>query len=482
MDRARVQIGRISRFGLLELSRQRLRPSLGESAHQTCPRCNGSGSIRGVESLALAVLRLVGEEARKDRSSKVIAQLPVDVATYLLNEKRDWIRAIEERDHVQVILVANPHLETPNYTLRRVRDDQVTAPENTGASYTLAAQEQPPSDAALDLFAPRVKPDEPAVVPPMPPTPAPPPPPEFVIDEQPRPVAAQATPASPGLVQRFLAWLGGSGKAAPAPARPAQGDGERRPQPSGNRHDGGRNRGGQHGRGRRDERHRDDRNRDDRNRGGRGPGGQGGNEQREGRGEGREGREGRDQRGPRPQRQDGGGRQHERHDGGGRQDARRGDDSRRDEPRRDDQQPRQQGNGGERGGGEGREGREGGQGNQGSQGSQGRDSGQDNPASQNAQSEQGPTMERNDSAPRQDREQPSGNFSERSEPRARDSEREMRPERDASPPPAESAPRSEPPAAPRLQSWEPPASGGTTSYTVWSSGPAEQDPPGRDRE
>ena len=107
-DRARVQIGRISRFGLLEMSRQRLRRSLGESAHQVCPRCNGSGTIRSVESLALAILRLVGEEARKERTDKVIAELPVDVATFLLNEKRAWIQNIEERTAAQILLVAKP--------------------------------------------------------------------------------------------------------------------------------------------------------------------------------------------------------------------------------------------------------------------------------------------------------------------------------------------------------------------------------------
>ena len=95
-DRARIQLGRISRFGLLELSRQRLRPSISESTNIVCPRCNGMGVIRSVESLALAVLRLIGEEGRKDRTSKVIAQLPVDVATYLMNEKRDWLN--EHRD------------------------------------------------------------------------------------------------------------------------------------------------------------------------------------------------------------------------------------------------------------------------------------------------------------------------------------------------------------------------------------------------
>lgn len=136
-DRARVQIGRISRFGLMEMSRQRLRRSLGESAHQVCPRCNGSGSIRGVESLALAILRLVGEEARKERAAKVIAELPIDVATFLLNEKREWIQSIEQATEVQLLLIANPALETPNYTIRRVRDDQTLLAENSGASYSL---------------------------------------------------------------------------------------------------------------------------------------------------------------------------------------------------------------------------------------------------------------------------------------------------------------------------------------------------------
>jgi ribonuclease E len=158
-DRARVQIGKISRFGLLEMSRQRLRPSLGESSYLVCPRCLGIGNIRSVESLALAILRIIGEEARKERTAKVVAQLPVEVATYLLNEKRDWVRSVESRHDTQVIMVANPALETPHYQVRRVRDDQVELPENIGLSYTLAdtpdedelpptMQEQKPVEAA----------------------------------------------------------------------------------------------------------------------------------------------------------------------------------------------------------------------------------------------------------------------------------------------------------------------------------------------
>ena len=112
-DRARVQIGRISRFGLLEMSRQRLRPSLGESSYLTCPRCSGIGNIRSVESLALAILRIIGEEARKERTAKVIAQLPVEVATYLLNEKRDWVQNLESRNDMQVVMVANSAMLRP---------------------------------------------------------------------------------------------------------------------------------------------------------------------------------------------------------------------------------------------------------------------------------------------------------------------------------------------------------------------------------
>ncbi len=136
-DRARVQFGKISRFGLLEMSRQRLRPSLGESSNMTCPRCSGIGNIRSVESLALAILRIIGEEARKERTAKVIAQLPVEVATYLLNEKRDWVQSLEAKSETDVILVANQLFETPHFQIKRVRDDQVDLSENAGASYTL---------------------------------------------------------------------------------------------------------------------------------------------------------------------------------------------------------------------------------------------------------------------------------------------------------------------------------------------------------
>ncbi|MGA8205760.1 MAG: Rne/Rng family ribonuclease, partial [Woeseiaceae bacterium] len=171
-DRARVQIGKISRFGLLEMSRQRLRPSLGESSYLTCPRCSGFGTIRSVESLALAILRIIGEEARKERTAQVIAQLPVEVATYLLNEKRDWVRGLETRNDTQVILVANAHLETPHYDVRRVRDDQTELPENARASYALTQTEKEPEEAQAILARKSVEPAAIAVLKPSTPAPA----------------------------------------------------------------------------------------------------------------------------------------------------------------------------------------------------------------------------------------------------------------------------------------------------------------------
>jgi ribonuclease E len=120
-DRARVQVGRISRFGLLEMSRQRLRPSLGESSQLVCPRCRGQGTIRGIESLALSILRIIEEEAMKESTQRILAQLPLTVATFLLNEKRRAIQAIEERQDVEVIILPNEHMETPDYRIERIR-------------------------------------------------------------------------------------------------------------------------------------------------------------------------------------------------------------------------------------------------------------------------------------------------------------------------------------------------------------------------
>ncbi len=135
-DRARVQTGKISRFGLLELSRQRLRPSLGETNHIPCPRCHGTGHIRGIESTALHILRITQEEAMKDDSAVIQVQLPVEAATFLLNEKRADIHKIEQRMGVEVVLIPNIHMETPNYNIVRIRHDDLTE-ETTRASYKM---------------------------------------------------------------------------------------------------------------------------------------------------------------------------------------------------------------------------------------------------------------------------------------------------------------------------------------------------------
>ncbi|MGB8857382.1 MAG: Rne/Rng family ribonuclease, partial [Burkholderiales bacterium] len=134
-DRARVQTGKISRFGLMELSRQRLQPSLGETSHIPCPRCHGTGHIRDTESSALHILRILQEEAMKENTLALHAQVPVDVATYLLNEKRAEIHAIESRLKVDVVLIPNTHLETPNYEVERVRQDSSGAESDDTPSY-----------------------------------------------------------------------------------------------------------------------------------------------------------------------------------------------------------------------------------------------------------------------------------------------------------------------------------------------------------
>jgi len=124
IDRARVQVGKISRFGLLEMSRQRLRPSLGETRSEVCPRCEGQGTIRGIESLALSIMRLIYEESSKEKTGQVRAVVPVAVATFLLNEKRKQLADIEARQEVEVVVVPAPHMETPHFEILRMRDDE----------------------------------------------------------------------------------------------------------------------------------------------------------------------------------------------------------------------------------------------------------------------------------------------------------------------------------------------------------------------
>ena len=173
-DRARVQVGRISKFGLLEMSRQRLRPSLGESSENVCPRCLGHGTIRGIESTALSILRLLEEEAMKDNTNRVLADVPVEVATYLLNEKRTNISEIESRNTVDLLIVANPTIQTPNYTIERVRMTEADhealnkksyelATDTTEAySQTEAGTDRPAEQAAVRRVTPQIPAPKPA--------------------------------------------------------------------------------------------------------------------------------------------------------------------------------------------------------------------------------------------------------------------------------------------------------------------------------
>lgn len=210
MDRARVQIGRISRFGLLEMSRQRLRPSLGETTSKVCPRCSGQGSIRSTKSIALSILRLVEEEAQKERSAEIRAITPVAVATYLLNEKRKAISNIENRNKTRVLIVPNEHMVTPHFEVQRLRDDEAGSIET---SYKIVAATEETATEEL-----KAKPDaapaaQPAVQQLQPTDVAPPPAP-----------AAKEEPKKPGLFTRMMHALFGD----PEEKRKAEEEEERR--------------------------------------------------------------------------------------------------------------------------------------------------------------------------------------------------------------------------------------------------------------
>ncbi len=204
-DRARVQTGKISRFGLLELSRQRMRPSLGETNHTACPRCSGTGHIRGVESTALHILRITQEEAMKDNSAIIQVQLPVEAATFLLNEKRADIHKIEQRMGVEVILIPNIHMETPNYSITRIKSDDVNE-DTAKPSYNMV--EIPPETAYVRNIGEETKPIAPeAVVKGIRAATAAP-----IVEDKP---VASAMPAKVSFLGRIKKWLGaesGSGE------------------------------------------------------------------------------------------------------------------------------------------------------------------------------------------------------------------------------------------------------------------------------
>jgi ribonuclease E len=203
-DRARVQMGKISRFGLMELSRQRLRPSLGEGSNITCPRCNGTGHIRGTESTALHILRIIQEEAMKENSAAVQAQVPVDVATFLLNEKRADIHSIEARLKVNVVLIPNTNLETPNYKVERLRHDDLNQADTPPASYNLVsapAEEENPAQATPEARPQRLQPAVQGV------TPERPAPVISPASRQERPETRHAAAPQPSFFGRMFGWL-----------------------------------------------------------------------------------------------------------------------------------------------------------------------------------------------------------------------------------------------------------------------------------
>ncbi|NII74596.1 ribonuclease E [Dyella sp. SG562] len=215
LDRARVQVGRISRFGLLEMSRQRLRPSLGEATQIVCPRCEGHGHIRSVESLALSTLRLIEEHAMKDNTGQVLVQAPPAVANFMLNEKRAGVVEIELRNKVHVVIVADDQLETPHIQIQRIREAEMG--EHSKPSYerrtVVEAAPIPKMGQALGSG------EQPAVSGIVPASPAP-------VREETAPAPVAAPPArqaprpaaaptpSGGMISRFLGWF----RAAPAPA------------------------------------------------------------------------------------------------------------------------------------------------------------------------------------------------------------------------------------------------------------------------
>ncbi|MGB1272615.1 MAG: Rne/Rng family ribonuclease [Luminiphilus sp.] len=157
IDRARIQLGRISRFGLLEMSRQRLRPSLGETSGMVCPRCTGQGSIRDTKSLALAILRLIQEEASKERTGEVRVIVPVDVSAFLLNEKRAAVGEIEQATKVRVVVIPNPNMQTPHFEVVRLRDDEVNQDERESFEIDLSEFDREPSydDSEKPVAAPQ---------------------------------------------------------------------------------------------------------------------------------------------------------------------------------------------------------------------------------------------------------------------------------------------------------------------------------------
>jgi len=206
LDRARVQTGKISRFGLMELSRQRLRPALAETSYIPCPRCSGTGHIRSAESAALHILRILEEEAMKDNTAAVHTQVPVDVATFLLNEKRPDIQAIELRHKVNVLLIPNVHLETPQHSITRLRHDELNVDDLQKPSYKMVdvpTEEDTKQTAVAEAKAPR---QEAAI--------------KGITSDQPAPIVAEKPKkpeAKTGLIATILGWFSSPPEPVPPP-------------------------------------------------------------------------------------------------------------------------------------------------------------------------------------------------------------------------------------------------------------------------
>ncbi|ARG96751.1 Rne/Rng family ribonuclease [Legionella micdadei] len=197
-DRARIQVGRISRFGLLEMSRQRLRLSLGENAQEVCPRCEGRGTVRNVQSQGLAITRLIEEEALKEKTAEVQVQLPVELATFIINEKRDFILNIEKRHGVNVLVIANPYLHPPQYNIVRLKEDNVG--KNKKPSYTLIQQ---PELTIVRSDQEAAKHDEPAVK-------------SFSLQQPPK------APHSSFIKRLWSSLFGGASESTPAAEQPSR--------------------------------------------------------------------------------------------------------------------------------------------------------------------------------------------------------------------------------------------------------------------
>ncbi len=211
-DRARVQTGKISRFGLLELSRQRLQTSLGETSHIACPRCHGTGHIRSIESSALHILRILQEEAMKENTAALHAQVPVDVATYLLNEKRNEFHSIETRLKVNVLLIPNVNLQTPNYSVTRLRHDELNQTEIVQPSYRMVEVAAEAAEPAAAVQKPEPQRPQAAV--------------QGITPAQPAPMRVEEP--KPSILEKIFGWLTRKPEIKPEPHKVRPRDAQQR--------------------------------------------------------------------------------------------------------------------------------------------------------------------------------------------------------------------------------------------------------------